>query len=140
MAELTAFLPITKDELAQLARDRKHDFELLRSQGQWTTSVYIGGYIAEARLKYKICERLDVDHLPAIFKTHHLLALIIFAGLSKPLNTLPKVERNLRKIHRIHVDAAWRYKCFSPLHQRDSDRLNNWLFHPNDGVITWLGL
>jgi len=39
MAELTAFLPITKDELAQLARDRKRGFELLRSQGQWTTSV-----------------------------------------------------------------------------------------------------
>jgi hypothetical protein len=60
MAELTAFTPTTKDEFAQLARDRKRDFELLRSQGQWTTSVYIGGYIVEARLKYKICERQDL--------------------------------------------------------------------------------
>jgi hypothetical protein len=140
MAELTAFTPTTKNEFAQLARDRKRDFDLLRSQGQWTTSVYIGGYIVEARLKYKICELLDVDRLPAIFKTHNLSALIIFAGLSKPLQALPRVERNLQKIHRIHVDTVWRYKSSSPLHQRDSDRLNNWLFHPNNGVITWLGL
>lgn len=140
MAELTAFTSTTKDEFAQLARDRKRDFDLLRSQGQWTTSAYIGGYIVEARLKCKICELLEVDRLPAILKTHNLKALIIFAGFSKALKTLPKVERNLWKINRIHADAVWRYKCFDPLHQRDSDRLSNWLFHPNDGVITWLGL
>jgi hypothetical protein len=140
MAELTAFTPTTKDEFAQLARDRKNDFDLLRSQGQWTTSVYIGGYIVEARLKYKICERLDVDRLPAILKTHNLKALVVFAGLSKALKAHPRVERNLRKINRIHANAVWRYKCFDQLHQHDSDRLNNWLFHPKDGVITWLGL
>ncbi len=37
MAELTAFTPTTRDEFAQLARDHKQDFDLLRSQGQWTT-------------------------------------------------------------------------------------------------------
>ena len=140
MAELTAFTPTTRDEFAQLARDRKADFDLLRSQGQWTTSVYIGGYIVETRLKYKICERLDVDNLPAIFKTHNLLALIIFAGLSKSLKTHPSIEDNLLKINQIHSDSSWRYKCHDSIHQTDSEKLNHWLFDPNDGVITWLGL
>jgi hypothetical protein len=140
MIDLTAFTLTTKDEFAQLARDRKNDFDLLRNQGQWTTSVYIGGYIVEARLKYKICELLNVDKLPAIFKTHNLLALVIFAGLSKALKALPQVEQNLLWINQIHFDATWRYKCFDHTHQRDSDNLYDWLFHPTDGVITWLGL
>jgi len=140
MAELTAFTPTTRDEFAQLARDRKNDFDLLRSQGQWTTSVYIGGYIVEARLKCKICELPEVDNLPAIFKTHNLLALIIFAGLTKALKARPAIENNLLKINQYHSDSSWRYKCHDPAHQYDSDKLNEWLFDPNDGVITWLRL
>ena len=140
MADLTAYTPTTKDEFAQLARDRKADFNLLRSQGQWTTSVYIGGYIVEARLKYKIFERLDVDNLPAIFKTHNLFALIIFAGLAKTLKACPAIEDSLLKINQIHSDSAWRYKCHASNHQYDSDNLNHWLFDPKDGVMTWLGL
>jgi hypothetical protein len=140
MAELTAFTPTTKDEFAQLARDRKSDFDLLRNQGQWTTSVYVGGYIVEARLKYKICELLDVDNLPAIFKTHNLLALIIFAGLSKALKALPQIENNLQQVNDIHSDSSWRYICHNLAHKTESDDLNDWLFHPTDGVITWLGL
>jgi len=140
MAELTAFTPTTRDEFAQLARDCKNDFDLLRSQGQWTTSVYIGGYIIEARLKCKICELLEVDNLPAVFKTHNLFALIIFAGLTKTLKARPAIEDNLLKINQIHSDSSWRYKCHAQVHQNDSDNLNQWLFDPNNGVMTWLGL
>jgi len=140
MAELTAFTPTTKDEFAQLAQDRKRDFDLLRSQGQWTTSVYIGGYIVEARLKYKICERLDVDRLPAIFKTHSLLTLIIYAGVSKTLAALPEIYKNLSRINAVHHEAIWRYKTADPKDKIVSDRMNEWLFHHQNGVITWLGL
>jgi hypothetical protein len=81
-----------------------------------------------------------VDNLPAIFKTHNLLALIIFAGLSKALDTLPKIQDNLWKINQYHSDASWRYQCHNSTHQLDSDKLNQWLFDPNDGVMIWLGL
>ncbi len=140
MAELTAFAPTTKNEFAQLAQDRKRDFDLLRSQGQWTTLVYIGGYIVEARLKFKICELLDVDKLPAIFKTHSLLALIIYAGLSKTITSLPEVYKNFLAIHSVHHEATWRYIAADQRHKVVSDNMNEWLFHPQDGVITWLGL
>jgi hypothetical protein len=33
MVDLSTFTPTTKDEFAQLAHDRKRDFDLLRSQG-----------------------------------------------------------------------------------------------------------
>jgi hypothetical protein len=140
MAELTAFTPTTKDEFAQLARDRKAEFDLLRANGRWTASVYIGGYIVEARLKYKICELLNIDKLPAIFKTHNLLALIIHAGLSKTIETLPKVYKNFLAIHAVHHETIWRYKASDQQHQVVSDNMNEWLFHPQYGVMTWLGL
>jgi hypothetical protein len=92
--------------------------------------VYVGGYIVEARLKYKICELLNEDNLPAIFKTHNLLALSIFAGLSKTLQAHPRIEDNLWKINQYHSDSSWRYKCHDPVHQHDSDKLNEWLFDP----------
>jgi hypothetical protein len=47
MAELTAFTPTTKDEFAQLAKDRKRDFDLLRSQGQWTTSFMLEAILSK---------------------------------------------------------------------------------------------
>jgi hypothetical protein len=140
MAELKAFTQTTKDEFAQVARDRKADFDLLRSQGQWTTSVYLGGYIVEARLKFKICERLDVDRLPAIFKIHDLLALIIYAGISKTITAVPEVYKNLSRINAVHHETTWRYKAVDQQDKVVSDNMNEWLFHPQDGVITWLGL
>jgi len=75
-----------------------------------------------------------------IFKTHNLSALIIFAGLAKALKAQPTIEDNLLKINQIHSDSTWRYKCHAQGHQNDSDNLNHWLFEPNNGVITWLGL
>ncbi len=140
MVDLSTFTSTTKDEFAQLARDRKRDFDLLRSQGQWTTSVYIAGYIVEARLKYKICERLDVDNLPAIFKTHDLLTLIIYTGLSKSVAGLQEIYKNLSSINAIHHKATWRYKTADAQDKVHSDDLDEWLFHPQYGVITWLGL
>ena len=140
MFDLTKFTPTSKTDFAQLARDRKEDFEALREKGRWTASVYLGPYIVEARLKFKICDVLKLERLPAVLKTHDLFALVIFAGLLDELKMMPQVEKNFKKIHRLHENAAWRYKVVEPSHQANSDRLNNWLFNPEDGVMTWLGL
>jgi len=140
MIDLTKFTPTFKTEFAQLARDRKEDFEALRKQGRWTASVYIGPYIVEARLKFKICDVLKLERLPAILKTHDLNALLIYAGLLDELKAMPKVFDNFAKINDVHENVEWRYKVANPLHQATSDRLKEWLFNPNDGVITWLGL
>jgi hypothetical protein len=140
MADLTKFAPTRKTEFEQLARDRKDDFEALREKGRWTASVYIGPYVVEARLKFKICDALKLEQLPAILKTHDLLALVIFAGLLDALNALPKVSKNFKKILRLHENTVWRYKIADSSHKATSDRLNKWLFNPNDGVMTWLGL
>jgi len=70
MFDLTKFTPTRKAEFEQLARDRKEDFEALRDKGRWTASIYIGPYIVEARLKFKVCEVLKLEQLPAVLKTH----------------------------------------------------------------------
>ncbi len=138
MFDLTKFTPTRKVEFEQLARDRKEDFEALRDKGRWTTSVYVGPYIVEARLKFKICEVLKLERLPAVLKTHDLVALAIFAGLWDELNALPRVYKNFRKINHLHENTAWRYKVAVPSHKIASKNMNDWLFNPNDGVITWL--
>jgi hypothetical protein len=140
MVELTKFTPTLKAEFEQLAKDRRDDFEALRKEGRWTASVYIGPYIVETRLKFKVCEKLKLEQLPAVLKTHDILALVIFAGLLDELNALPNLFANLKKIDRLHKETVWRYKVAEPLHQGVSNDLYDWLFNPNDGVITWLGL
>ncbi len=140
MFDLTKFTTTQKSEFESLARDRKEDFEALREKGRWTASVYLGPYIVEARLKYKICEALKLNLLPAVLKTHDLSALAIFAGLWGELNALPGISDNFKKIRRLHLDTEWRYQAADPSHKANSDWLNDWLFNSNDGVITWLGL
>ncbi len=140
MFDLTKFTPTRKAEFEQLARDRKEDFDALREKGRWTASVYIGPYIVEARLKFKICDVLKLEHLPAVLKTHDLRGLIIFAGLANELETMPNLQDNFKKITDIHKEVVYRYKAADPSHQADSNELYDWLFNPNDGVITWLGL
>lgn len=140
MFDLTKFTPTRKVEFEQLARDRKEDFAALRDKGRWTASVYLGPYIVEARLKFKICEALKLEQLPVIFKTHDLYALTIYTSLLDDLKAIPKIFANFNKINEIHQNVAWRYKVAEPSHQSDSDRLNECLFNPIDGVMTWLGL
>ena len=140
MADLTKFTPTRKIEFQQLALDRKDDFEALRKQGRWTASVYIGPYIVETRLKFKVCDVLKLERLPAILKTHDLNALLIYAGLLDELKAMPHIFANFNRINDIHQEVAWRYKVAAPFHQVDSDKLSDWLFNPNDGVMTWLGL
>ncbi|MCI0691471.1 hypothetical protein L0337_05620 [candidate division KSB1 bacterium] len=140
MFDLTKFTPTRKAEFEQLARDRKEDFEALREKARWTASVYMGPYIVEARLKFKVCEVLKLERLPAILKTHDLVALAIFAGVWDELNTLSEVYKNFRKINRLQEDTVWRYKVADPSHQADSNDMNDWLFNPNDGVMTWLNI
>ena len=140
MYDLTKFTPTRKAEFEQLARDRKEDFTALRDKGRWTASVYLGPYIVEARLKFKICEILKLEQLPVVFKTHDLYALAIYTSLLDDLKAIPKVFANFNKINEIHQNVAWRYKVAEPFHHGDSDRLNECLFNPIDGVMTWLGL
>ncbi|MCI0693418.1 hypothetical protein L0337_15610 [candidate division KSB1 bacterium] len=126
MFDLTKFTPTRKAEFEQLARDRKEDFEALRERARWTASVYMGPYIVEARLKFKICEALKLEQLPAVLKTHNLLALVIFAGLLDELKALPKVFNNFKKVNRLHENMVWRYQVADPAHQVYSKRLHNW--------------
>ena len=140
MIDLTKFTPTRKTEFEQLTRDRREDFEVLREKGRWTTSVYLGPYIAEARLKFKICEALKLERLPAVLKTHDLNALVIYAGLLNELKSIPAVFDSFGRINIIHADVSWRYKVAASSHRVDSDNLNDWLFNPQYGVMTWLGL
>jgi len=97
-------------------------------------------YIVEARLKFKVCDALKLNLLPAVLKTHDLFALAIFAGLWDELNALPNISNNFKKIRLLHKDTEWRYQAAVPSHKANSDRLNNWLFNPQNGVMPWLGL
>lgn len=140
MFDLTRFTSTNKSEFEQLSRDRKEDFDALREKGRWTASVYLGPYIVEARLKFKICDVLKLEKLPAILKTHDLNALVIYAGLKDELKSLPEVFASFSSINTIHAEVSWRYKIADPSHQVDSDNLKAWLFNSKYGVMTWLGL
>jgi len=140
MFDLTKFTPTRKTDFEQLARDRKEDFEALREKGRWPASAYLGPYIVEARPKFKICEALGLERLPAVLKTHDLVGLVIFAGLVGELEARPSLYDNFKKIADIHKEVTSRYTVANPSHQADSNELNDWLFNPNDGVMTWLGL
>jgi len=140
MIDLTKFATTRKGEFEQLARDRNEDFQALREKGRWAASVYIGPYIVEARLKSKVCEALKLDQLPAVLKTHNLLALAIFSGLRDELEALPRVNDNFKKIADIHKETVYRYTVANAAHEADSNDLNDWLFNSDNGVMTWLGL
>jgi len=140
MFDLTKFTLTRKADFEQLARDRKDDFEALREKGRWAASVYLGPYIVEARLKFKVCEVLKLEQLPAVLKTHDLFGLVIFAGLLNELKALPNVYDKFREIADLHKEVTYRYKVADPSHQTSSNNLNDWLFNPNDGAMTWLGL
>ena len=140
MFDLTKFTTTRKIEFQQLAQDRKDDFEALRKQERWTASVYLGPYIVEARLKFKICETLKLERLPMVFKIHDLSALVIYAGIRNELEAVPHVYDNFRKIAKLHKEVEWRYKIADVLHQAESDTLNDRLFNSKHGVMTWLGL
>jgi len=138
MVDLTKFTSTKKADFEQLARDRKKDFDALQRQKRWTASVYIGPYIVEAWLKSKICERLNFETLPAVFKTHDLIVLAMYAGLMKSIKATPGVFENLAVINTFHRDSTWRYKVADQSHQTDSNKMRDWLFHSQHGVMTWL--
>src|SRR5262245_28033612 len=98
MVDLAKFTSTTEKDFEQLARDRKEDFEALRREQRWTASVYLAPYIVKAWLKAKICEQLNFDTLPAIFKTHDLIVLTMYAGLMKTIEAMPEILENLQKI------------------------------------------
>jgi len=83
----------------------------------------------------------DIEpNLPLVLKTHNLFGLVIFAGLMNDIKARPGVFDNFRKIDNLHKNVEWRYKVADVLHKSDSDKLNEALFHPKYGVLTWLGL
>lgn len=132
----------TRRDFEETARARRDDFHALRKEQRWTASVYLAPYIVELRLKYKICEFLQVSLLPAPCKTHDLIMLLIYCGkYETEFRTNPVIAANLTHLNQIHRDEAWRYKPPDPSHKTTSDRIDGYLFDPTDGIIDgWLGI
>jgi hypothetical protein len=63
----------------------------------------------------------------------------MYSGLMKSIKSAPGVFENLVLVNTIHKESSWRYKVANPAHQADSDNLHSLLFHPENGVMTWLG-
>src|SRR6266542_3130581 len=91
---------ISRADLAQIARARLRDAEILFASGRYDGAVYLCGYAIEVKLKARICRTLQWPAFPSTrhefqdltsFRTHDLEVLLHLSGISERiLSTLRK--------------------------------------------------
>lgn len=85
-------------DLKAAVGDRVEDARVLLVNDRFTYAVITAVYALEIALMVKICERLDLDSLPAVFEIHELRALLHMAGLAKKITSHPQVVLNYTKL------------------------------------------
>lgn len=98
-------------------------------------------YALEILLKVKICERLELDYLPAAFEIHDLEGLLVMSGLSKKLMNSdhpPALQRNWDSLRRISgkVNIELRYSGTSKSQEDTLNILGQ--VNGEEGLIPWL--
>ncbi|MBC8232851.1 HEPN domain-containing protein, partial [bacterium] len=87
----------------QTSRRMLNDARFLLKHGRWHSTVYLGGYAVECKLKAAVCEYLGVEVLPESFRTHDIRFLIRSAGLAEAVNSDKVIQARFRRI-----DSMWR--------------------------------
>lgn len=130
---------VSRDILRGLVAIRLDEAKVLREAGFFAGAIYLGGYALECQLKVMICRTLDLDMLPATFKTHDLELLLLHGGLHNKLKTNELVDESFKKICGMwNGKMDLRYQ--NPNNTRDEDTrlFFEWTVHPQRGVIPWL--
>ena len=135
-------LTLTAAELDQAWQDRMDDAQALETAGRYGAAVAARLYAIEIYLKFRICQRLNLANPLKRLEIHHLDALIVFAGLSQTLASLPATN-NIRLNGDRLVEFSdklndLRYLPASRWTPRENADLTRWLNDPAEGVMTWL--
>jgi hypothetical protein len=129
-------------DLLVAATERLADAESLLQEGRFASTIVLGLYALEITLKAKICQCLDLTHLPRPFEIHELDELLILTGLSKRLDepAAIRVKANWSSIvtgPAVHVNDL-RYMPGAHITQTQGELFLQQLRDHPDGVLPWL--
>jgi hypothetical protein len=133
---------ITDADLDVAWQDRLEDAAALDAGGRHAAAIAARLYALEIYLKFRICRRLGLSNPPKKLEIHNLDALIVFSGLSRDLEALPKagdVYQNWIKILEYSKDLNdLRYLPASRWPRQQSEEFARWLLDPSIGLLPWL--
>ncbi len=116
--------------------ERKSEYDALRAAGRWSGTVLHGGTLLELALKVVMCKHLDITNLPTIFQVHDLNLLLCCSGQWSRFAPGTVLEKNYSLIL---DDWSMSIRYEGPIKsQQDSNRFDQALFDPANGVITYL--
>jgi hypothetical protein len=132
---------ITDADLNVAWQDRSEDAAALDAGGRHAAAIAARLYAQEIYLKFRICRRLRLSNPPKKLEIHNLDALIVFSGLSRDLEALPKagdVYQNSIKILEYSKDLNdLQYLPDSRWPRQHSEELSRWLLDPSTGLLPW---
>jgi hypothetical protein len=133
---------ITDADLDAAWQDRLDDAAALDAGGRHASAIAARLYALEIYLKFRVCQRLGLKHPPKKLEIHDLEALIVFSGLTRALETLPKsgdVFQNWTNILEYSKDLNdLRYLPASRKTEQHSLDFSHWLLDASTGVLPWL--
>lgn len=133
---------ITDVDLDAAWKDRLEDALILDANGRYAAAIAARLYALEIYLKFRICQRLNLNNPPRKLEIHNLDALIVFSGLSRRLKDEPKssdLAQNWVDILEFSKDLNdLRYFPADKWNQQQSEEFSRWLLDPSAGVLTWL--
>jgi hypothetical protein len=129
-------------ELDLAWKERWSDAIALRTSNRHSGAISAAIYALEIVLKVKVCQRLDLDHLPKAFEIHDLDGLLLICGLEKRIDNAANplaLKQNwdaLREISR-KLNVELRYSGGSQWSQENAvvtlEQING-----TEGLIPWL--
>ncbi len=122
--------------LREAYEERKAEYDTLRAAGRWSGAVLYAGTLLELALKLVIGKHLGIVNLPTIFQVHDLDLLLCCSGQQSLFKPGTALETNFSLIHN-NWSMALRYEGATKT-QQNSDRFDQALFDPSNGVITYL--
>ena len=103
---------------------RFKDMKALLSKERWDGAVYIGGYVIECFLKYRITVGMGVPKLPANYEIHTLDILAGAAFATKDWDTFTRSNKAIESImedwstslrYQVNITSAAQAKVFCNL-------------------------
>jgi hypothetical protein len=127
-------------DLQTAAIDRLTDAEVLFAAGRFASTIAMGAYSLEIRLKVRICTRLNLHALPKAFEIHDLEGLLVMCGLQAARDAAPAaVQQNWADIaDQASLINEFRYLPASNWNQTHAAAFLQQLRDPPEGVLPWL--
>ena len=129
-------IPQNATTLLEAFQERKAEYEALRAARRWSGAVLYSGTLLELALKIVICTHLGITKLPTIFQVHDLDLLLYCSGKDGTFENNKTLWTSF-----LLISKGWslslRYEGATKT-QHDSDDVDQALFDPSGGVITFL--